>query len=241
MIERFVSVPGADLWTGASGQGVPALLSSGGPGYPDYLASVAAMIDDRAQVIRWEQRGCGRSRADPPFHLADCLTDLEAIRAAYSLERWIVGGHSWGADLALLYALAYPERTLGIICLAGGRVGEDKTWSVEFHHRIEAEGEALPETPVPPNLEVNRQIVAEWRAAIQQPTLFRQIADLAMPALYVYGGRDVRPGWQVAQVAHLLPRARYVELPEAAHLLWFTHAAEVQAELRRFVDALAAA
>jgi proline iminopeptidase len=30
-----------------------------------------------------------------------------------------VGGHSWGANLALFYALAHPDRTLGVIYLAG--------------------------------------------------------------------------------------------------------------------------
>lgn len=36
-----------------------------------------------------------------------------------------MGGHSWGANLALCYALAHPDRTIGVIYLAGSglRVG----------------------------------------------------------------------------------------------------------------------
>ena len=58
-----------------------------------------------AQVIRFEARGCGRSSAVPPYTIATCLADLEAIRQHYGVVRWIVGGHSAGADLALAYAL----------------------------------------------------------------------------------------------------------------------------------------
>jgi proline iminopeptidase len=41
----------------------------------------------------------------PPYTIETCLTDLESVRAHYGIDRWIIGGHSWGADLALIYAL----------------------------------------------------------------------------------------------------------------------------------------
>jgi proline iminopeptidase len=50
-------------------------------------------------VIRFEGRGCGRSGPLPPYTVETCLTDLEAIRQHYRIERWIVAGHSAGADL----------------------------------------------------------------------------------------------------------------------------------------------
>jgi proline iminopeptidase len=55
-----------------------------------------------------------------------CLADLEAIREDYGIERWIVAGHSSGADLAFAYALHYPERVYGFICIAGGRIHNDR-------------------------------------------------------------------------------------------------------------------
>jgi len=119
MTEQYVRSEGARLWTIVQGSGMPVVLCNGGPGCCDYLAPVAAMLDDRAQVIRFEARGCGRSDPLPPYTLETCLTDLEAVRQHYGVERWIVGGHSAGADLALAYALAYPERVLGFICISG--------------------------------------------------------------------------------------------------------------------------
>ena len=46
MTEQFVNSDGAQLWTLVQGQGVPVVLCNGGPGCCDYLAPVAAMLDD---------------------------------------------------------------------------------------------------------------------------------------------------------------------------------------------------
>jgi proline iminopeptidase len=45
--------------------------------------------------------------------------DLDALRRHWGHERWVVGGHSWGAALALFYALAHPDRTLGVVYACG--------------------------------------------------------------------------------------------------------------------------
>lgn len=67
MTEQFVDSEGAQIWTISAGQGIPVVLCSGGAGCCDYLAPVAAMLDDLAQVIRFEARGCGRSDPLPPY------------------------------------------------------------------------------------------------------------------------------------------------------------------------------
>ena len=76
--ERIVSsADGTPLWTIAEGDGpLTILLSSGGPGCPDYLAPLSALLASRdRRVVRWEQRGVGRSGGDPagPFTIAGCV------------------------------------------------------------------------------------------------------------------------------------------------------------------------
>ena len=101
VLER-VAVPGADLWTVTSGSGLPLVLAHGVPGMWDYMGPVAEMVEDLVTVHRYDQRGSGRSVAHPLSHLADFITDLEALREHWRHERWVVAGHSWGAQLALL-------------------------------------------------------------------------------------------------------------------------------------------
>src|SRR5262245_49124341 len=80
MFESFVDSNGVNIWTTRTGEGYPVMLCNGGAGCCDYLAPVAGMLDDMAQVIRHEQRGCGRSQPAPPYDIETCLIDLENIR-----------------------------------------------------------------------------------------------------------------------------------------------------------------
>lgn len=111
---------GARLWVEVSGSGPLLVLCHGGPGYWDTLEPVAAMVDNSFTVVRWDQRGCGRSSgAGGPFSIEQSVADLDAVRAHFDAERMVLGGHSWGASLALHYALAHPERVESLLYLCG--------------------------------------------------------------------------------------------------------------------------
>ncbi len=236
--ETFVQRGELKFWTTRQGSGPPVLLCSGGPGCCDYLAPVAAMIDDFTSPVRFNGQGCGRSRLGAPYDVGGAVADLETIREHYGIKRWIVGGHSWGPDLALAYALEHPDRVLGLIGIAGGRVVDDRTWHDAYVYGRDHVGEALPEMAHPFNAEVNRQLNASWRRYIKKPQLLSRIANLDVPALFVYGSKDIRPSWPTEQLAQLLPQGRFECVEGAAHLIWETHAAELRGQLRTFLDVL---
>jgi proline iminopeptidase len=239
MTEQFVNSDGARLWTVAQGDGISVVLCNGGPGCCDYLAPVGAMLDDMTQVIRFEGRGCGRSDPQPHYTFETCLNDLEAVRQHYGVERWIVGGHSAGADLALAYTLAYPERVLGFICISGGRIHNDREWHRIYSDRRDQGLETLPPFDYPPNLEVNTQVNRSWKEYIQRPSLLKEIAQLDRPALFLYGERDIRPSWPVEQVAQLLPNVSFQMIVGADHHIWMNHAEELRKALRGFIQQIA--
>jgi proline iminopeptidase len=126
----YVAVAGASLWTTCQGSGPAVVLCHGGPGLWDYLAPVAALIDDLATVYRYDQRACGRSTGGPPYDVATAVADLDALRAHWGLADWIVAGHSWGATLALAYCLRHPARARGLIYLSG--TGIDPAWHADY-------------------------------------------------------------------------------------------------------------
>jgi len=45
------------------------------------------MLDDTTTVIRFEQRGCGRSDLSGPYDIETCLADLENIGDYYKERR----------------------------------------------------------------------------------------------------------------------------------------------------------
>lgn len=235
MPEQIVAINGTRLWLTESGAGRPVMLLSGGPGCCDYLEPVAAMIDDLAHVYRFEPRGCGRSSPEGPHDLATQQRDLDALRQYLGHERWIVGGHSWGAFFALAYALAFPERTDAIVYLSGTGVQNDRDWHAAYDAGRESGFDQVPEMAFPYNAEVNRIGNREYKTYIKQPELLRRIADLGIPMLAIAGGRDIRPYWPVEQLANLMPNARFELFEEAEHNSWFTHESELRDSLRRFL------
>ena len=76
------------------------------------------MLTDVACVHRYDQRACGRSSGGPPFTMARWVEDLEALRRHWGHRQWVVAGHSFGAALALAYALEYSERTEAVIYMS---------------------------------------------------------------------------------------------------------------------------
>jgi proline iminopeptidase len=236
MKERWIQSAGAQIWTTENGAGTALLLFNGGPGCGDYLAPVSAMLEDRCRVIRFEPRGCGRSSWDGNYGLDTLLEDAEAIRRAYGVERWILGGHSAGPCFALASALRHPERTLGIIGIAGGSVVDDREWSRVYHERLENEGEERGGIEHHVDTQVNPVGVKTWRAYIKEPLLLRRIAALQVPAVFINSENDIRPNWPTQQLAYLLPRGRYVCLPGAAHYAWLTHPVDLRRELTAALD-----
>jgi proline iminopeptidase len=129
VLVEWVEHDDARLWTVSSGNGAPLVWCHGGPGLWDYLAPVAAMTPERC-VVRWDQRGSGRSSGESDYSVAQCVADLEAIRAHYGFGRWAVGGHSWGAMLALRYAVAHPQRTEALLYISG--IGVSPGWRSDY-------------------------------------------------------------------------------------------------------------
>ncbi len=97
--------------------GVAWIEAHGGPG-GRANAFLRALIDgERCRIVQFDQRGCGRSTPAGELtanSLQHTIADMEAIRTHLGIERWIVGGASWGSTVALAYAQAHPERCLGV-------------------------------------------------------------------------------------------------------------------------------
>jgi proline iminopeptidase len=98
--------------------GVPVVFLHGGPGSgcrPDHCRYFAP---DFYRVLLFDQRGCGRSMpagTTAGNRTEDLVADMEAIRRALGIAKWLVFGGSWGAALALCYAQRHPERLLGLV------------------------------------------------------------------------------------------------------------------------------
>ena len=229
--EQFVNSGNASIWTCTTGVGIPFLMFNGGPGCDDYLAPVARLIEDVCQIVRFEPRGCGRSVWDGNYSVETLIDDAEAVRQSYGLRECIVGGHSFGTDLAIAYALRFPRNAIGLIGIAGGRIVNDRTWHATYKRNLNRVGEDLGDADFHADSTVNLECIRSWRDYIQRPRLLSEISSLKIPATFIYGTEDIRPDWPTRQLAALLPHGEFIEIDGAAHSIWLSHTSELRARL----------
>jgi proline iminopeptidase len=111
---------GHSLYVEQSGnpKGIPVVVLHGGPG--GGCSPFMRRFFDPAiyRIILFDQRGCGRStpfaaiEANTTWHL---VADIERIRAALEIDRWVVFGGSWGATLGLAYTQTHPDRVIHLV------------------------------------------------------------------------------------------------------------------------------
>src|SRR5690348_15185733 len=84
-----------------------------------YLGDLGG-LDEHLRVIRLDLRGTGDSETpvDPASYRCDRLVDdVEALREHLGLTRLELLGHSAGANIAVRYAAAYPERVARLLLI----------------------------------------------------------------------------------------------------------------------------
>lgn len=118
----LLPVQGAELHWREIGDGPPLIVLHGGPDFShDYLLPEMDRLADSFRLFYYDQRGRGRSRGDvrpEDVGLASEIADVESVR------RFVAGpdsaallGHSWGALLAIEYAIRHPESVSHLILL----------------------------------------------------------------------------------------------------------------------------
>ncbi|MCJ1377110.1 hypothetical protein MMC17_000201 [Xylographa soralifera] len=96
----------------------PLLIAThGGPGISSHRESATsfAHLSSIFRVLVFDARGSGDSDLKPPFTHSRWVADIEELRSWASAEKFVLAGGSYGGVIALSYALAHPDRLLGLI------------------------------------------------------------------------------------------------------------------------------
>lgn len=120
-VETRVPVDSTALYVRAVGRGRPVIVLHGGPDFDHaYLLPDLDRLADTARLVYYDQRGRGRSTAGvraEQVSLASEIDDLDAVRRHVGADAPVLLGHSWGAVLALEYALRHPDRVSALVLL----------------------------------------------------------------------------------------------------------------------------
>ncbi|WP_422733944.1 alpha/beta fold hydrolase [Micromonospora sp. WMMD558] len=202
-----------------------------------YLTPLAVALADTHPVYVPDLPGFGLTeRPGTAYDVPRHADHLAAWLAAYRMPPVCVLGHSFGAEVAAALAARHPEAVRAVV-LAGptsdpaarSRRGQVGRWLVD----------TLREAPLQaPILLRDVWDARPWRVSATLTHSVRNAieADLvriAAPTVVVTGSRDpVVPGGWRSQAARLVPHARDVVVPGAAHNVATTAPAQVADAVR---------
>lgn len=133
-----MSIRDVSLFVDVIGRGYPLVLMHGGPGGDHWTLLPFRQLQDQLTLVFYDHRCNGRSEGADVSTMTweNLAADAEALRQRLGFEKWAVLGHSFGGNVALEYALRYPDSLSHLVLLDTG--GEAR-WSLENAPKVLAE------------------------------------------------------------------------------------------------------
>ena len=188
------------------GQGQPLILLHGNGESLDYFEHQIPFFAKAYRVIAVDTRGHGKSpRGDKPFTIKQFAEDLKAFMDSKGIDKAILLGFSDGGNIALTFALKYPERVEKMILnganLFPSGVKPLYQWPIEVGYRI-AKLFAKKSEKAKQNAEMLGLMVNEPH--IDPSGLVR----LTMPVLVIAGTKDMIKDSHTMLIYKSLPNAQ---------------------------------
>ena len=242
-----------ELWYDQSGEGSPVVLLHEGVVDSRIWEPVVPLLAERHRVIRYDQRGFGRSpMPDGPYSVVD---DLLTVLDAAGVDSAALVGCSRGGGIALTAAVERPARVSALVLVGSNLPGHqfDVEWSPEQISRWEDadaadDFEAMAKldmeawAPMGADAELRAMFVenavgSNGEHATTDEPVAERVGEIAAPILVITGGRDV-PG--INDVGDLLarriPGARQAVIEEADHMIPWRSPEELSHLILAFVD-----
>ena len=208
-----LSIRDVSLFVDVVGHGYPLLLMHGGPGADHWSMLPFRRLADRFTLVFYDHRGNGRSQGAPVSSMTweNLTADADALRQRLGFERWAVLGHSFGGQVALEYALRYPDSLSHLVLLD---TGGDSRWSREHAPELLAKRGYSPAKVRLARRFFNGQIAPkEMAPALMRfgsayyyhPSILLLAGDMLRgewrtkmrPEALIFAGRELWNGWTV--------------------------------------------
>lgn len=188
------------------GEGQPLILLHGNGESCDYFEHQIPCFAAEYRVIAIDTRGHGQSpRGEKPFTIKQFAEDLHDFMDAHDIGKAILLGFSDGGNIALTFALKYPERVEKLILnganLFPSGVKARYQWPIEFGYRI-AKLFSKKSEEAKQNTEMLGLMVNEPHI---DPS---ELSSLTMPVLVVAGTKDMIKDAHTRLIHKSLPNAQ---------------------------------
>ncbi|WP_214323933.1 alpha/beta fold hydrolase [Nonomuraea sediminis] len=227
------------IWHDSYGSGEAVVLLHSSAADSEMWDPQVEALSDRFRVIRADSRGYGRSPLVPGVRYSDA-EDVEAVLAELGVRRAALVGSSYGCRVALELASGDAVEATRLVLLnpaiEAPLTPDAKQLFIEEEELVtsgdlDGASELVARALLGPSaasatrrhlVEMQRNAYELQLAADPEPTqVAREVrpAELDLPALVVFGGRDLEYFRRGAEhLAAELPRAELMELEWAGHL-----------------------
>jgi pimeloyl-ACP methyl ester carboxylesterase len=242
-----------------NGSGSPMILIPGLAGGYELLGPLAKSLSDSNHVFSYQLRGendCFALRH--PFELDDLVTDLAELIEALNLENPTIMGVSFGAIIALKFAIRYPHRLHRLIVQGVGARFEpsllqqvattvlsrfplptDSPFVNQFFNLLfggRQKRDSLFEFVTRQVWQTDQSVMAYRFRLVEGFDVERQLSSIRVPTLVLAGDRDVlvSPA-RLKPLCEDIPNVTVANLPNCGHLAFVTKPDLVTKKVTQFM------
>ena len=211
------------------GEGPALLLTHGFMCTSEIWAPQIEVLSSHFKLIVWDLRGHGRTVApdDPAQYSDDAVAaDMAALLDHVGAEAAIIGGHSLGGYLSLVFHLRYPERVRALLIVASGPGFRDDAARAQWNarairkaERFEREGlrEGEAEGYVHRTGAKGLALAARGMVAQRDSSVLEHLPAIEVPSLIVVGVNDAPFQASAEYMRQKISGAEKVAIPGASH------------------------
>ena len=214
------------------GEGQPLILLHGNGEDSSYFEHQIAYFCNNYRVIAIDTRGHGKSpRGTMPFTIQQFAEDLKDFMEALNIANAIVLGFSDGGNIALEFALKYPERVEKLILnganLYPSGVKAIYQWPIEVGYRVAKHFSKKSE-----KAKHNAELLG---LMVNEPHIDpKELARLTMPVLVIAGTKDMIKESHTRLISNSLPNAQ-LSIIEGDHFVANKNAEAFNAAVEAFL------
>lgn len=217
------------------GKKEPFLLLHGNGEDGSYFKNQMEFFSRRYRVIAVDTRGHGKSpRGTAPFTMEQFARDLQDFMTSLDISGAIILGFSDGANIAMKFAMKYPDRVKALI-LNGGNLnteGVKRTTQIpiEIGYRIAKRFAAKS-----PKAEKNAEILG---LMVYEPNIDRkELSKITAPTLVICGTKDMIKESHTREIAENIPNAK-LAIIKGNHFIANKRPAAFNKEVEEFLQTL---
>ena len=219
-----------------------------------------AELSHHFRVLLYDCRGMWRSdHPDGPYSMEQHADDLSGLLDTLHIRQAHIGGISYGAEISMVFALKFPEKTKSLIVIDGvseihpllhaqtfpwlmaaQRKDPELLLRTSYHMNFAEQwikaNQTFIENSVERYAELDMDALENLMKAFYELDITEKLSSIKAPTLVLAGEEDVIKGREYAKIiADQIPDSEFVLVPGSGHALCLEKPAVLNTMLLGFV------